>query len=148
MTEIRFYHLTRRPLDQALPDILMKALQRGHKIVVRTSDEKETEFLNERLWTFHPNKFIPHGSAKDGDAELQPVWLTHGGDNPNAADLLVMTGGADDAGYDAYNLCCLMFDGRDETYTQTARSKWKTYKEAGHDITYWQQTEMGWEQKG
>lgn len=93
MTEIRFYHLQTRSIDQALPDIVQKALSAGHRIVVRARDEGEVERLNSHLWTYRPNSFIPHGSRKDGHATDQPVYLSAGNDNPNGADALIVTGG-------------------------------------------------------
>jgi DNA polymerase-3 subunit chi len=147
MTEIRFYHLTTRSLDQALPDILQKALFAGHKIIVRTADDAETERLTNHLWTYHPNTFLPHGSKKDGRGELQPIWLTAGNDNPNKADVLIVTSGATPESLDDFTLFCDMFDGREETQLSAARDRWKSYKDSGHTLTYWQQTEKGWEQK-
>jgi DNA polymerase-3 subunit chi len=41
-----------------------------------------------------------------------------------------------------------MFDGNDYEAVTSARARWKTYKAAGHDLTYWQQTDRGgWEKK-
>lgn len=148
MTEIRFYHLQRSGIDRVLPEILGKALERGHRVVVRTSDEAETERLNEHLWSFHPDSFLPHGSRKDGNAEGQPVWLTAAGENPNGADTLILTGGAESFGLENFRLCCEMLDGNDPQAVAAARTRWKTYRDAGHTVTYWQQTEQGgWENK-
>ena len=147
MTEIRFYHLMTRSVDQALPEILQKALSGGRKIVVRTPDAAEAERLNAHLWVFNADSFIPHGTTKDGHAAQQPVWLTDGPDNPNGADVLIVTGGTVPESFDEYALFCDLFDGRDETQVQSARVRWKTYKESAHSLTYWQQTEKGWEQK-
>lgn len=147
MTEIRFYHLQTRGVDQALPEILQKALGAGHRIVVRTKDAAETERLNQHLWTWRPDSFLPHGSAKDGHAADQPIWLTPGDDNPNGAKVLMTTCGALPEAPDDFILCCDLFDGRDETALTAARARWKALKDSGHSLTYWQQTEKGWEQK-
>jgi len=41
-----------------------------------------------------------------------------------------------------------MFDGNDETAVAAARERWKTYKEAGHRLVYFQQSAAGkWEEK-
>ncbi len=147
MTDIRFYHLNTRTLDQALPEIVQKALSVGHKIVVRAPDDKEVERLNNLLWTFRPDSFIPHGSAKDGSPDHQPVWLSAGNDNPNNANVLILTGGLQDDALEGYTLACDIFDGRNEDNVLSARQRWKAYKNSGHALTYWQQTEKGWEQK-
>ncbi|MGZ9108419.1 MAG: DNA polymerase III subunit chi [Micavibrio sp.] len=147
MTEIRFYHLNTRTLDQALPEIVQKAFAAGHKILVRAVSDSEVERFNALLWTFRPDSFIPHGSKKDGHGDQQPVWLTAGNDNPNNANVLITTGGLAADSFDGFTLACDIFDGRDESNVLAARDRWKTYKEAGHNLTYWQQTEKGWEQK-
>ena len=105
------------------------------------------ERLNDYLWTYNPNSFLPHGSKKDGHAELQPIWLTSEDENPNDADVLILTGGAASENMNDYQLCCELFDGRNEAAVTEARTRWKTYQEAGHDITYWQQGDKGWEKK-
>lgn len=147
MVEIRFYHLTRRPLETALPEILSKAYKRGTRCIVRTENEKETGRLNELLWTFNPNSFLPHGSKKDKNEDMQPIWLTDSQDNPNGADTLFVTGKASDAKLEDYKLCCLLFDGNNEEMLTLARQRWKKYSECGHDLAYWQQTEQGWQKK-
>jgi DNA polymerase-3 subunit chi len=142
MTEVRFYHLRTKRLEQALPEILTKALQGGRRIVVRAPDADAVERLNEQLWTFNADAFLPHGSKTDGFAPDQPVWLTDGDDNPNKADVLVLTGGAagDPSGF---TLCCDMFDGNDEAALAAARTRWKTYKDQGFTVAYWQQNDRG-----
>ncbi len=148
MTEIRFYHLQTQTLEQALPQILTKALAAGKRIVVHTATENEAERLNESLWTFRPDSFLPHGSAKDGFAKDQPVFLTHNDENPNRADTLILTGGAAAQSLEGFTLCCEIFDGRNEDALAAAREKWKIYKDGGNDLTYWQQNDKGgWDRK-
>ena len=42
---------------------------------------------------------------------------------------------------------CDMFDGNDEEAVAAARRRWRDAKTAGHSLTYWQQTEKGWEKR-
>ncbi len=58
--------------------------------------------------------FLPHGTKKDGFAERQPVWLTEADENPNSANVLFLIDGADSSRVGEYDLCCEMFDGRDD----------------------------------
>ena len=42
-----------------------------------------------------------------------------------------------------------MFDGHDSEAVEAARARWRDLKDAGYELTYWQQTAQGgWEQKG
>lgn len=148
MTDIRFYHLQTTGIDRALPEILSKAFAQGKRVIVKMPDDKTVKQMNDHLWTFRADTFLPHGSAKDGHAEDQPIWLTTDDDNPNGATVLVLTGGATSEKIGEFDLCCDMLDGRDETAVAAARQRWKTYKEKDYNVTYWQQTvQGGWEQK-
>ena len=144
MTEIRFYHLTRKSLEQALPEMLEKTLERGWKAVVMAGSPERTEALTQHLWTYHTDKFLPHGNAKDGNAELQPIWLTHNEDRPNDAAVLFLTDGASSERISDYARVCEMFDGNDDAAVAAARKRWATYKSSGHDLSYWQQGDNGW----
>jgi DNA polymerase-3 subunit chi len=148
MTEIGFYHLTRTPLERALPKLLEKVLAAGKRAVVRAGSDERVEFLNAALWTYEPGSFLPHGTAKEGEAPRQPIWLTAGDENPNGAQVLVLTDGARSGDPDAFERCLEMFDGRDQQAVEAARTRWRGYREAGHSLTYWQQTDSGsWEKK-
>lgn len=149
MTDIRFYHLQTQTIEQALPVILSKALAGSRKAVVRLADERDVVHFDELLWTYSPESFLPHGTKQDDHAERQPVFLTCGSDNPAGADMLALWNiQTVPENIGSFSLCCDFLDGRNEDSVAAARLRWKTYKEAGHTITYWQQTATGgWEQK-
>ncbi|MGH8630843.1 MAG: DNA polymerase III subunit chi [Burkholderiales bacterium] len=148
MTEIRFYHLQRTALEAALPPMLEKTLERGQRAVVMAGSEERVEHLADHLWTYNERSFLPHGTARDGFAERQPVWLTEGDENPNGAQVLFLTDGAASERVADYSLCVELFDGNDAAAVAAARQRWKAYQAAGHTLTYWQQSAAGrWEQK-
>ncbi|MBI3453763.1 MAG: DNA polymerase III subunit chi [Rhodospirillales bacterium] len=149
MSEIRFYHLRTTTLEAALPRVLEKVLSRGERAVVVAGSTERIEALDAALWTYDDRSFLPHGSARDGHAEDQPVWLTTEIENPNAATMLVLTDGAAAGDIGAWPMACEFFDGNDEAAVAAARGRWKAYKEAGHALTYWRQDDQGkWKNAG
>lgn len=149
MTEIRFYHLQSKRLEQALPEIAAKALERGHRVVVRAGSKERIEALDVALWTYDAGSFLPHGYVHDGSEKQQPIWLTTGEDNPNEADVLILVDSITHGAMGMYKLCCEIFDGNDEDAVSSARSRWKEYKQQGFTLAYYQQNEQGkWEKKG
>jgi len=148
VTEIRFYHLEQRRVDQALPTLLERALEEGRRVLVRASSGDMVAALNERLWTYDDASFLPHGAAGDGDPMEQPIFLTSEPENPNAATILVRLSGAETGeADDAFDLVVLMFDGRDEAALAEARVEWRRLKDQGSTISYWRESdEGGWEQ--
>lgn len=149
MTEVAFYHLTRKPLERAMPELLEKVVERGLRAVVLTGSEERARTLNDHLWTWDKGSFLPHGAAGDGDPSEHPVWLTPDEENPNGATVLMLIDGRDAASKDKFKRCLDMFDGRDESAVQAARDRFRAARDAGHDVTYWKQNEHGgWERGG
>jgi DNA polymerase III subunit chi len=147
VTEIRFYHLERRRVDQALPSLLEHALEEGRRVLVRAASDEMVAALNEGLWTYDDASFLPHGAAGDGDPMTQPVFLTTELENPNAATMLVRLSGAETGDADdAFDLVVILFDGRDEAALALARGEWRRLKDQGRTISYWRESdEGGWE---
>lgn len=148
MTEILFYHLTESTLEDALPGLLERSLQRGWRVVVQTGSEDRRDALDQHLWTFRDDSFLAHGTDREAFPAEQPVLLTTGGDNANGAQIRFLVDGAEPPGLSAYERAVFLFDGHDAAQLESARSHWTTMKAAGHEVTYWQQTpDRRWERK-
>ncbi|KAF0143822.1 MAG: DNA polymerase III subunit chi [Rhodospirillaceae bacterium] len=148
MTRVDFYHLQIWPLEKALPPLLEKVRSAGHRAVLLTGSATRVEVLSALLWTYAPDSWLPHGSAVDGYAAWQPLWLTTSDENPNGADVLILTDGMDSLRKTTYQRCLDLFDGNDAAALATARDRWRVYRAAGCTLFYWQQTDHGtWQQK-
>jgi DNA polymerase-3 subunit chi len=148
MAEVLFYHLTESTLEDALPGLLERSLQRGWRAVVQAGTEERRDALDAHLWTFRDDSFIAHASDREAWAEEQPVLLTTGEGNPNAAEIRFFVDGAEPADISPYARAVFLFDGHDATQLESARRHWQTMKSEGHDVTYWQQTpDKRWERK-
>ena len=145
MIEYGFYHLTRTPLEPALGRLLERVLASGQRAVVVASSPERLEALNRALWTFGRESFLPHGTREDGFAEDQPVFLTDEADFPNGATVLVLVDGAEVEPPPQFTRCLYMFEGNDEAAVAQARALWQRLRARGEALTYWQQTERGWQ---
>jgi DNA polymerase-3 subunit chi len=153
MTEIWFYHLQLRSLDDVLPGLLERALRRGWRAVVQGASEERIAALDEHLWTYSDESFLPHASAREGDPEMQPIFLTTGSENPNGATVRFLIEGAEVAPIlernENYERLMLLFDGNDAEALAAARAQWADLKGRGNALSYWQQSEDGrWEKRG
>jgi DNA polymerase III subunit chi len=147
LAEIGFYHLSSTPLERSLPRLLERAGTQGYRVVVRAASPERVEHMSAILWTYGEATFLPHGTARDGNSAIQPIWLTHGIENPNGASMLVLVDGVEAADIGSYARCADLFDGNDPGAVEAARARWRRAREAGHTLTYWQQTAAGWERK-
>jgi DNA polymerase III subunit chi len=148
LAEVGFYHLLTTSLERALPRLIERAWSQGYRIVVRAASPERVEHINAALWSYGEASFLPHGSARDGNAEVQPIWLTHRDENPNNASMIVVVDGLEAQDLQSFSRCADLFDGNDANAVEAARGRWRQAREAGHDLTYWQQTTTGWERKG
>lgn len=153
MTEVWFYHLQRESLEDALPPLLSKTLERGWRAVVRAGGPERVDALDAHLWTWRVDGFLPHGRRADGFTARQPVYLTDGSEIPNGAEALFLVDGAEPGDWTASALAALqrvilVFDGRDTAALAAARSQWTAARGAGHPVTYWKQSDTGrWEKQ-
>ena len=148
MAEVLFYHLTQTPLERTLPELLEKSLQRGWRVLVKGGEADRLEFLDNALWTYRPDSFLPHGTAGE-NAKDQPIYLTKGEDEPNDANILMLVDGAV---YRFENMArfdrvCVLFDGNDADAVAAAREGWKSATAAKLPAKYWAQDDGRWVQK-
>jgi DNA polymerase-3 subunit chi len=146
VAELWFYHLERSELERALPPLLEKCLQRGWRALIRGGVAERLEALDDTLWTYRDESFLPH--SREGDPARQPIWLTTDGGNPNGAQVLFLIDGAEAGDINAFERACLVFDGRDQAALESARLRWKAAKEAGIAASYWRESAAGkWEKQ-
>ena len=146
MSAIGFYHLTRTAAEQALPKLLGRTLLAGQRAVVVCGSEARLKAVSDALWASTDPDWLPHGSARSGEAEWQPIWLTLKEEAPNGARFLFRLDATPTAAV-AFDRVFDLFDGRNEGEVAAARSRWSAEKAAGHSLTYWQQDERGWQKK-
>ena len=146
MTETLFYHLERRSLEEILPGLVEKSLQRGWRAAIKTDSAERSDALDTLLWTYDDQSFLAHAQQGDGDAAAQPVLITVEEGNPNSAEIFFYVGGAMPGDWDSLKglaRVVLLFDGKDAQALAQARAAWKEAKTAGHDVTYWKETSAG-----
>jgi DNA polymerase-3 subunit chi len=143
MSEVRFYHLDRMPLERILPKLLAASLERGWRAVVQAGSEERAEALANLLWSFDEEIFLPHGTKADGFAELQPIWLTAVAENPNGATVKFFVDGAPAQDLAGFARAVILFDGHDAGAVAQARADWKRCRAEGHAVSYWQQDDEG-----
>jgi DNA polymerase III subunit chi len=148
MTEVLFYHLTESKLEDALPPLVDKSVERGWRVAIQLKEPARRDALDAHLWTYREESFLPHGTDESEQAANQPVLLTVTGDNANQATVRFIVDGAEPPVADTYERIVFMFDGYDQEQLEGARAQWKKLKGEGHTLTYWQQTPEGrWEKK-
>jgi DNA polymerase-3 subunit chi len=149
VTEVLFYHLQNMSIENVLPPLLEKSLERGWRVVVQSTSPERTEALDAHLWTYSDDSFLPHATARVSDAQDQPIILSAEEGNPNGAKVrFLIDNAALPTDADSYERVVLVFNGEDAEALAAARQAWKDCKSRGFDVTYWQADERGrWQRR-
>ena len=146
-TEYWFYHLEASPVEAVLPNLLEKTLDRGWRALVRLP-KSEMKAMDEHLWTFRDESFLPHGREDEPMAAYQPVVLSDALTSADGFDAVFLTAQERVADMADAKRCLVMINGRSAEDTQACRTYFKELKDAGEDVSYWQQSRGGrWEKK-
>jgi DNA polymerase-3 subunit chi len=147
-TEVLFYHLEQQTLEKVLPTLVEKTLERGWRAVIQAGSQERLAAIDLVLWTYKEDSFLAHGTAKEGYASEQPVYLTTTGETPNGAGVRFLVDGAEAEAFSGFVRIVYLFDGNDPDAVKVARGQWTAAKGAGCPVTYWQQSPAGkWERK-
>ena len=137
---VNFYHLASTPLERVLPLVCQGLVGQGERMLV-VGDEALIARLDEQLWTFAADSFVPHGRER---AEAQPVLLSTEPVAANGARAIALADGEwreEALGFDkAY-----LFFGDERL--DAARGLWRTLK--GNEAVeprYWKQVDGKWVQ--
>ena len=148
MSEVLFYHLERRALEDVLPGLVERSLERKWRVLIKCESADRAAAIDNLLWTYDDQSFLPHAQLGDGDAARQPVLIAVEDTNANKSDVLFLVGGAAAPPWqgklvNAIARVVLVFDGRDPESLSAARQNWTEAKAAGHAVTYWKESPTG-----
>tara|TARA_Y100000590_G_C15645654_1_gene986757 strand:- start:924 stop:1340 length:417 start_codon:yes stop_codon:yes gene_type:complete len=131
----------------ALPRLLEKILAKNLKVVLKVSSYDRLNWLDELLWTYDKDSFLPHGKESDGNSSRQPIFLTVDEKNPNNASIIILVDGCKLTSLNSYEMCLDIFDGEKKNILENALQRYEKAKGAGNEVTYWQQNNNGSWQK-
>ena len=142
MTDILFYHLQNQPLEAVLPNLVEKSRERGWQAAIQAASEERLQALDDHLWTFRDDSFLPHGRAGAAGEADQPILIAPAPDAANGARHIALADGIwrDEAlGFDR------AFHFFDDATIAAARAAWKAL--AGRDDiarNFWKQDDGRW----
>jgi DNA polymerase-3 subunit chi len=93
--EINFYqvnNIVENGVAKSIAPLLLKILEDGKKALIYSEDTIMINSLDNGLWSFGKNKFIPHVTIFDQEFEpkKQPIFITNQEENHNQADYLIL----------------------------------------------------------
>lgn len=126
-------------IDLVACRLIEKAYQRGHRIFVYCANANDAAAMDELLWTYKDDSFIPHNLQGEGPTPPPPVQIGHEGTPQGFHDLLVNLAPIIPAFYTNFKRIIEIVGGDEETKT-VRREHYRLYRREGcelhtHDIT-------------
>ena len=90
--EINFYQCD-ESLVKSIAPLMLKILEENKKALIFSRDATQTKEIDDGLWSYGKNKFIPHVLVSDKNfvMERQPILISNKTENSNQADYLVLS---------------------------------------------------------
>ena len=131
-TRVDFYLLKEEDLQAKLLyacRLLEKAYGKSRQVFVYCNDQTEAEQLDELLWTFKEESFIPHNLQGEGPEPPPPIQIGCGETPRGFHDILMNLADEIPAFYTKFSRVIELVS-NDETAKETARTHYKAYRAA------------------
>ncbi|WP_185236454.1 DNA polymerase III subunit chi [Teredinibacter franksiae] len=137
MTRVNFYILQANEVVERhrfVCRLVQKAINESNRVLVATSTPEETFLLDELLWSFKPESFIPHSIVGEPDTEKVPVVISHTSDSPTHHDLLINLRAIVPPEFSRFKKLAEVVVQQTDIL-QSTRENWKFYKDRGYELT-------------
>ncbi len=136
MTEVDFYVLeadNQTARWHFACRLVEKAVRQGNKVMIATENETASRELDQLLWSFKPESFVPHVILGEDGSEEAPVVISHDGDDVQHHDVLVNVRASLPPQFSRFKRLAEIVV-QDETILQATRNNYAFYKERGYPI--------------
>ena len=140
MPKIDFYVLKDSSLNTRLPfacRLVEKAYKNNHRVYIHTDNEKEAHVIDELLWTYREDSFLPHNLLGEGPTTPPPIQIGFSTAPEKHRDILINLSHNVPAFYSQFNrvLEIISNDEKEHEKTEKARERFRFYRAEGCNIT-------------
>lgn len=118
--------------------LLEKAYFKGHRVFVYCANQRDAELLDDLLWSFKDDSFIPHNLQGEGPEPPPPIHIGYGKEPRGFNDILLNTTDTIPPFYTKFKRVIELVMNSEEKKEQS-RMRYKEYRAKGcalytHDI--------------
>lgn len=110
-----------------------KAWQMGHRVYIATPSADATRQLDELLWTFRPDSFVPHGRYPETGGNDLPILIGHDSQPEDGAGVLVNLTPSVPEFHERFERIAEFVSG-DEESRHLGRERFRYYRDRGYDV--------------
>lgn len=135
MTKIDFYILTDGTDNhfQLVCRLIEKAYKNQHRVYIHTTNELDAHKLDELLWTYREDSFLPHHLYGEGPEPPPPIQIGFNVTPEKQRDILINLSGQIPEFFKQFNRV-LEIVPNDANLQEQARTRFRTYRSYGLEI--------------
>jgi DNA polymerase-3 subunit chi len=137
MTRVSFYLLKGSvELDRQVfaCRLIEKAYKQGHHIYIHTDNAEKAEQVNQVLWSFRPDSFVPHQLIDAPNADNCPVLIGYNSKPPRLMDLLINLGAEQPIFFSQFERVA-EFVNDDKQLKIMGRERYRFYQQRGYELS-------------
>jgi len=137
MTRVSFYLLkgsVERDRQVFACRLIEKAYKQGHNIYIHTDNAEKAEQVNQTLWSFRADSFVPHQLINTPNADTCPILIGHDTKPPRLMDLLINLGAEQPIFFSQFERVA-EFVNDDEQLKMMGRERYRFYQQRGYEIS-------------
>ncbi len=105
------------------------------RILVHCPDADQARHLDQLLWTFKEDSFLPHGLVGETDPGLTPVLISADGQPETEDQVLINLGAEVPNFFSRFERLCEPLD-QDPAVIQAGRRRWAYYRDCGYPLQH------------
>jgi DNA polymerase-3 subunit chi len=114
--------------------LIEKAYKNRHRIYIHTENETDAHTLDELLWTYRDDSFLPHNLVGEGPEPSPPIQIGFELKPQSQRDILINLSHVVPEFYNQFTRVIEVVS-RDEAIQVISREHYRTYRSNGFDIT-------------
>jgi|TARA_Y100000310_G_scaffold286082_1_gene309983 DNA polymerase-3 subunit chi len=134
MTQVDFYQIDSDETALYFACRLIERIYRqGLKVYVHAESKQQAQQLDDLLWTFRADRFIPH--SIHGDSKVAPIQIGYDQDPDCDKEVLVNLGATVPSFFSQFDRVTEVVP-KDEGKREATRNNYKFYQERGYPLRY------------
>ena len=141
-----FYNSSQRDVVADISWLTEKLYKERNSILVCCKDQETVEVIDDFLWGYKEDAFIPHSIEKKEQSAVYPILVTTDIDEQHKHDVLLVLSGVliKEKDWRKFSKAYYFFDDQEDKEKENAREMWKSFSALNIVCKYWVNKENKW----
>ena len=144
--KVYFYNSSQRDIVADIAVLTERLFLKNASIVIFCTDQETVAVVDDFLWAYKEDGFIPHSTQKNEKSSVYPILITSRIDQGYEHDVLLVLNGLliKEKDWQKFYKIYYFFDDQDNKEKENARSMWKNFSSLNAECKYWVNKKNKW----